>query len=103
MVTKLPVLRHGGYGVDWDAETPAGKRVLTLAEDKAAVGGLSEAERDEAESVLQLFTARRLPHGEGYIFPCMDPDYCQYCLSIKCTCAGVPIPGALTEYHDPAG
>ena len=90
----LEVVRHGGYGVDWDAGTPEGETALELTQQRLAREDINEDEWEEAERVVHLLTDRELPRGEYYIFPCMDPIYCWRCSSLECVCAGVHIPGA---------
>lgn len=84
----LELVRYGGYSVDWEAQTPAGDTAITLARER-----LARADCEEARDILCLLEAHRLPLGERYIFPCMDPDYCRRCSSIECTCAGFSMPG----------
>lgn len=86
----LEVVRHGGYGVDWRALTPKGKTAGQLARKR-----LQQEECEEAQKIVDLLKAHRLPHGERYVFPSMDPDYCRRCSSIEnCICSDVPMPGA---------
>lgn len=82
----LEVVRHGGYGIDWEARTPGGDTVLDLARERAARENSSAEERTGAEDILRLVTERRLPPGEKYVFPCMDPDYCWECSTDLCNC-----------------
>ncbi|KAJ3555003.1 hypothetical protein NM688_g2812 [Phlebia brevispora] len=68
------LIRHGGYGVDWDARSDEGITPLGYLERRLAHGLLDTVAREDAENVYRLLKARRLPANESYIFPCMDPD-----------------------------
>lgn len=86
----LEVVRHGGYGVDWEARTSDGQTALDLARET-----LKRQECEETKKIMDLLEARRLPPGERYVFPCMDLEYCRQCSSIEdCICSDVPMPGA---------
>lgn len=88
----LELVRHGGYGVHWEAITAEGKTALTLAEERLANESLEKESREEVENIIRLLTARRLPPGDAYVFPCMDPDYCPYCSSAPCICGKQDLP-----------
>lgn len=89
----LELVRHGGYGVHWDAVTSEGKTALELTEERLVSEDMSDAAREEAEAIFDLLHDRCLPLGEEYIFPCMDPDYCKYCSSNPCWCGQQDVPG----------
>lgn len=94
----LELVRHGGWGVDWDAvagesqlecgseETKVnsdeawdgegvGCTPLQIAESCLKHKALTEQGREELEKVRDLLKARRLPPDEEYLWPCMDPDF----------------------------
>lgn len=86
----LELVRHGGYGLDWDALTTERRTALELARER-----LGQEDREDARRVVRLLEERKLPHGERYIFPCMDTDYCRRCSSIsECMCDDFLMPGA---------
>lgn len=85
----LELVHHGGYGIDWDAQTVQGDTPLTLAKSR-----LEQYNCNEARNVLHLFEDRRLPLGERYLFPCVDPAYCRQCSSMECICAEFSMPGS---------
>lgn len=77
-----------------------GWTALQLAEARLARDGLDDAARVEAENILWLIRNRRLPPGEAYIYPCMDPSYCDYCSSLMCVCVDDmwgAVPGGFTS------
>lgn len=81
----LELVRHGGHGVHWNAVTPEGKTALVLVEERLQVSeSMGQAARKEAEHILSLLKSRKLPPGEVYVFPCMDPNYCRDCSSNPC-------------------
>lgn len=88
----LELVRHGGYGVHWDAVTSEGKTALNLAEERLVTEVTDSESREEAERLLGLLKARRLPPGESYVFPCMDPDFCRFCSSNPCGCGKHDLP-----------
>lgn len=91
--TAKEVVRHGGYGVDWDAKTVEGRTALEIAEEMLKRRDLDGDTRREVGRVRELLKARRLPPGESYVFPCMDPDFCRKCESLRCTCIENDVPG----------
>lgn len=89
----LELVRHGGYGVHWDAVTSEGKTALDLAEERLVSEDMDDTAREEVVAIFDLLQDRCLPLGEEYIFPCMDPDYCTYCSSNPCWCGQQDVPG----------
>lgn len=74
----LELARHGGWGVDWLAllyDKTGGWTALQVAEGRLRSAWLSNEERDELRNVRDLLQGRRLPPGEEYLWPCMDPDF----------------------------
>lgn len=71
----LELVRHGGWGVDWDACTARGETALDIVRRRLEQDGLEDAIREEATNVRQLLRDRRLPPCEAYLWPCMDPDF----------------------------
>lgn len=93
----LELVRHGGWGVDWDASAGVNRREYRskgqedVEWDGEGVGctpleiaglrlkhesdRLTDKERTELENVRDLLKARRLPPDEAYLWPCMDPDF----------------------------
>lgn len=70
----LELVRHGGWGVDWDAKADDGQTALDMVWQRLQ-GALSVEVREEAGKVRELLRARRLPLGEEYLWPCMDLDF----------------------------
>ena len=83
----LELVRHGGRrGVDWDAVTDEGMTARQLADKAWQREDLDERARGEMKLIRELLRRRRLPLGQGYVFPCMDPIFCRRCELLKCTC-----------------
>lgn len=125
----LELVRHGGWGLDWDAwvgkdhlhdkkaknlgprsesnkeaaidgrleeeheelglrskgdedRAQDGERgrwtALEIAEVRLQDEELIEPEREELKKIRDLLKARRLPPGESYLWPCMDPDFYEF-------------------------
>lgn len=70
----LELVGNGGWSVHWDATMHDGDRELTPL-DIAESEGLNGEQRVELETIRDLLTARRLPPGAEYLWPCMDPDF----------------------------
>ena len=71
----LELVRHGGWGVDWNARTSDDQTALEIVEQRLEQEELSDAGREEAKKIRDLLEAERLPEGEEYLWPCMDPDF----------------------------
>lgn len=92
----LELVRHGGWGVDWDALVVKGEpqnnnqtgpesgvrrhrgakvTALEIAQARLNKDQLTEQEREELQKIRDVLEARRLPAGEKYLWPCMDPDF----------------------------
>ena len=91
----MEVVRHGGYGVDWDAKMGNGRTALDVVEETVHQRNIcNNFDRyRELGKILELLKARRLPPGERYVFPCMDPDFCYKCESLGCICVENDVPG----------
>lgn len=76
-LVALELVRYGGWGVNWDALTGDGSNCtpLQIAETRIEQEHLSQEEREELEKVRDLLKAKRLPPGEEYLWPCMEPDF----------------------------
>lgn len=93
----VEVMRYGGYGVDWEAQDATGETAVALAR-----GWVDRGQSEEARKVLLLLENRRLPPGEHYVFPCMDPDYCQRCSRSSARVAALLCPeGSVGRYCRP--
>ena len=79
----LELVRHGGWGVDWNACTAENKTASKIADERLEQEELSDAEREDANKLRDLLQAKRLPDGKEYLWPCMDPNF-----------YSPPIPGA---------
>lgn len=73
----LEIVRCGGYAVDWDALTPEGYTALTLAQERLSRTP-DRHPLEETAYIVGLLSARRLPPGECYVYPCMDLNYYEY-------------------------
>ena len=83
----LELVRHGGRaGVDWDAVTAEGMTADRLAENASRHEDFGDDVHAELNRIRELLRARRLPLGESYIFPCMDPHFCEDCELLPCAC-----------------
>lgn len=108
----IEVVRHGGYGVDWDALTADRYTAEDLAKQTLEYLSVIETKKrtflnrklrkvlparfhgkpparhkityQEATEILALLQRRALPQGIRYIYPCMDPNYCGKCSSLSC-------------------
>lgn len=90
----LELVRHGGHeGVDWDAETSDDQTALEIAEETLEREDLDDSAWRELEQICELLETRCLPPGESYVFPCMNPDFCRKCESLRCTCIENDVPG----------
>lgn len=87
----LELERHGGYGIDRHAMF-AGKTAIDTAKATLQRGDLDEDIREDMEKFLAYLEDPRLPAGEQYVFPCMDPNFCNRCHSLRCTCIGYDVP-----------
>lgn len=94
----VELVRHGGYGVHWDATTVEGKTALDLVAERIVNDDLDPESRKEADNMLSLLTTHRLPPGESYIFPCMDPEYCKHCSLNPCGCGKRDFPDLPGSY-----
>lgn len=70
-----------------------GKTALEIADETRQRDDLDENVRVEMEKIVTYLEDPWLPVGEEYVFPCMDPDYCNVCCSLRCTCPENDVPG----------
>ena len=83
----LELVRHGGRrGVDWDAVADDGRTAAQLTDTALKREDLDDSARIELGKLRELLRQRRLPPGESYVFPCMDPDFCEECKLLPCVC-----------------
>ena len=83
----LELVRHGGRaGIDWDAVTEEGAKAEQLVETALLRDDLGDGVRQELKCIRELLSTRRLPPGENYIFPCMNPGFCMVCELLPCVC-----------------
>ena len=54
---------------------------------------LDKDTRDELERIAAYLVNPCLPLGQCYVFPCMDPRYCEQCASLFCSCPENDVPG----------
>ena len=89
----LELEKHGGFGIDFDA-TFDGKTALTIGQETLLRDDLDKNVRDEIVKIVSYLEDPdpRLPAGEQYVFPCMDPRFCDRCHSLRCTCIGYDVP-----------
>lgn len=136
----LELVRHGGWGVHWDAlicdedgdwtalqiaESRLHRHDLKLSESRQGGGVGPEEDRvvelsdgdveeidlddeevediatdeeyEELKKIRDLLAARRLPPGEKYLWPCMDPDF----YKSETTMSEVRIPGGWDYFEGP--
>lgn len=74
---SLELVRYGGWGLNWDALTgdDGNCTALKIAQTRIEQEQLSQEEREELQKVRDLLKTKRLPPGEEYLWPCMDPDF----------------------------
>ena len=92
----LELVRHSGYwGIDWEARTAEGRTASDLAAETLAMENLDSRIREEVMEVQWVLQTRYflLPDGMNYVFPCMDPRYCDECGSHPCQCPENDVPG----------
>ena len=88
----LELERHARYGIDHDAMYD-GKTAFDIAVATLSKTNLSEDTRREMTSITAYLADPCLPVDEQYLFPCMDPKYCDECVSLRCMCPENDVPG----------
>ena len=66
--------------------TAEGMTADRLAENASRREDFGDDVHAELNRIRELLRARRLPLGESYIFPCMDPHFCEDCELLPCAC-----------------
>ena len=77
--------RHGGNGIDYDA-TFEGKTALEIAQSTLQRRAYSLSTHAEMRQIIEYLQSPRLADGQDYLFPCMDPRWCNDSGSLRCTC-----------------